>query len=78
MVETPSSKVVKAGSRTYFLDVKQTKEGKPYLVITESRFQGESKTRERVSLTVFPEQAVEFVTSLREVVDNLLAMHKPS
>jgi len=72
MEDTPISKVVKAGSKTYFFDVKMTKEGKPYLVITESRFKGENKARERVSLTVFPEQAAEFVTGLKEVVDGLL------
>lgn len=67
MAETATSRIVKAGSKTYFFDVKQTKEGKPYLVITESRFQGDEKTRQRVRLTVFPEQVKEFVQALTEI-----------
>ncbi|MDR1740198.1 MAG: PUR family DNA/RNA-binding protein [Bacteroidales bacterium] len=31
------SKAVKAGKRTYFFDVKETKQGERYLTITESR-----------------------------------------
>jgi len=53
MEESPISKVVKAGSKTYFFDIKKTQEGKAYLVITESRFQGEERKRERASLIVF-------------------------
>ncbi len=73
MTETQTSKVIKAGSRTYFFDVKQTKEGKPYLMITESRFHGEGKARERISLTVFPEQAQAFMGGVREAVESLSA-----
>ena len=35
-----ANKTVKAGSTTYFFDIKETKGGKLYLVITESRFKG--------------------------------------
>ncbi len=42
------SRTIKAGSKTYFFDIKESKEGRPYLVITESRFKGEGKDRERV------------------------------
>ena len=41
MEEQMDSKKVKAGSSTYFFDVKKTKEDKPYLMITQSRFKGE-------------------------------------
>lgn len=71
MTETQVSKVIKAGSKTYFFDVKQSKEGKLYLVITESRFQGEGKTRERASLTVFREQAQEFSQTVAEMAGKL-------
>ena len=60
MPDNGDSITVKAGARTYFFDLKETKEGKPFLVITESRFKGEDSERERVSMTVFPEQAEEF------------------
>jgi len=56
-----TSKTVKAGAKTYFLDLKETKEGKPYLVITESRFKGEGQQRERASIAVFPEHARDFL-----------------
>ena len=65
------SRQVKAGSRTYFLDVVKSQEGKEYLKITESRFKGESKERERSSVIVFPEHAQEFATAVAEVVAKL-------
>ena len=71
MIDSDDSKVVKAGSKTYFFDVKQTKEGKPYLVITESRFQGEGKDRERVSIVVFPEYAQAFLETTQEILRKL-------
>jgi hypothetical protein len=60
MPDDVDSLTVKAGAKTYFFDIKETKDNKPYLVITESRFKGEGKQRERVSMSVFPEQAEEF------------------
>ena len=71
MVDATASKIVKAGSTTYFFDVKATKEGKPFLVITESRFRGEGSERQRSSIVVFPEQIKEFSTSLQEIAITL-------
>ncbi len=65
--DNTDSRTVKAGAKTYFLDIKKTKEDKPYLVITESRFKGEGKDRERVSIAIFPENAGEF----REAVSDM-------
>ena len=62
---------VKAGSKTYFFDLKETREGKRYLVITESRFQGEGKDHERVSIVVFPEHAQEFLVAIQQMVRKL-------
>ncbi len=53
------------------LTIKEATEGKPYLVITESRFKGEGKDRERVSIVVFPEHAQEFVETVQEMVRKL-------
>ena len=50
MTEQTSNKIVKAGAKTYFFDLKRTKEGKPFLVITESQFKGENQERERAVL----------------------------
>ena len=69
MVE--ESKTVKAGARTYFFDLKETKEGKPYLVITESRFKGEDDDRERNSIVVFPENIEEFMGAVSAMAAKL-------
>lgn len=60
MPDDADSRTVKAGSKTYFLDIKKTRGNKPYLLITESRFKGEGEERERVSISIFPENAEEF------------------
>jgi len=52
-------------------DVKETKGGKPYLVITESRFKGEGSERQRSSIVVFPEQVKEFTSALMEIAGDL-------
>ena len=71
MVDSSASKIVKAGSTTYFIDVKETKGRKPYIVITESRFKGEGSERQRSSVVVFPEQIKEFTSALQEMVSEL-------
>jgi len=71
MAEREENRTIKAGAKTYFLDIKSTKEGKPYLVITESRFKGEGKERERASVIVFPENAEEFSQAVAEMTGKL-------
>ena len=71
MADQNNSKIVKAGGKTYFFDLKQTKEGKSYLIITESRFLGEDKERERVSIMVFPDHAQDFLAATQEMVMKL-------
>ena len=68
---TDESKTVKAGAKTYFFDLKETKEGKPYLVITESRFKGEGEERERNTIVVFPENAEAFVKAVSKMAAKL-------
>ena len=71
MTQKEMSKTVKAGSKTYFFDIKQSKEGKPFLVITESRFKDQGPERERHSILVFPEQADEFAKALTEMLKHI-------
>ncbi len=40
MADQNDRKTVKAGSKTYFFDLKEAKEGKSYLTNTQSRFYG--------------------------------------
>ncbi len=68
MSEAQASTTVRAGSRTYFVDLKQTGKGKRFVVITESRFKGEGKDRERHRITVFPEDADAFLKAVTETI----------
>lgn len=65
------SETVKAGSKTYFFDIKETREGNPYLVITESRFKGEGGDRERKTIVVFQENASEFADAVSKMTAKL-------
>jgi hypothetical protein len=47
------SKVVKSGKNTYFVDVKEAKNGNKYLAITESQVNGDSK--KKTTIRVFGE-----------------------
>jgi hypothetical protein len=67
VVHAKESTIVKASSRTYFFDIKKTQDGKPYLVITESR----KKENTRASIMVFPEDAGEFFAALEEMIAKL-------
>lgn len=56
---------LRAGGRTYFLDVKQTKKGAPYLSIKESRRKGNDFERNR--LLVFQDDLEGFMKALKSV-----------
>ncbi len=71
MPDENESKTVKAGAKTYFFDLRETKEGQPYLTITESRFKGEGKDRERTSIVVFAESAADFLEATQEMIQKL-------
>jgi hypothetical protein len=63
---------IKAGSRTYFVDIEPVQDGsRKYLKITESRMKGEGKDRERNTIIVFPETAQEFANAISEMVAKL-------
>ena len=66
------SRTLKAGSKTYFFDIKKTKDEKPYLVITESRFKGEGEERERSTIVVFQDNAEEFERTVSEMITKIL------
>ena len=70
MNDDKQSKQIKGSGRTYFLDVAKTREGKPYLRITESR-KGEGDAFERNSINVFPEDADKFAQAVSEMVSTL-------
>ena len=61
------SKMLKAGSTTYFMDVKEAKNSKKYLTVTASQpaKEGEGKFAKR-SVVVFSSVADEFINALKE------------
>jgi hypothetical protein len=66
------SKVVRAGKRTYFFDVKATRQNEYYLTITESkkRFGQEGKFFfEKHKIFLYKEDFEKFAEGLAEVVD---------
>ena len=56
---------VRAGGRTYFLNVKETREGKPYLSLVESRKNGENFEKSR--MLVFQDHLDDFIKGLQSV-----------
>ena len=68
------SEMLKAAGKTFFFDVKETREKKPYLVITESRLKGEGEKPERSSIMIFQENLGEFA----EVVAKMAKKITPS
>ena len=58
------SSMVRAGRTTYFVDVREAKNGRKYLSISESRLDGDEK-RQRSTLRVFSENVEQF----RQAVD---------
>ena len=73
------SKVVRAGKRTYFIDVKATRGDDYYLTITESRKRIDrdgNATFTRNQIYLYKEDFAKFVDGLGEMVD-YIKTHKP-
>lgn len=65
MQESIYSKNIKAGSKTYFFDIRITKSGQKYLHITESRLENTEKIRN--SIVIFDDHIDEFYNIFEEV-----------
>lgn len=72
MEREKKSEMLKAASKTYFFDIKETREGKPYLIITESRLKGEGEKPERTSIMVFQENIKEFAGIITEMAKRIV------
>ena len=69
------SKALRAGRRTYFFDVRETKAGDYYLTITESKkFTNEDGTffYKKHKIYLYKEDFSEFNSSLKETVDFII------
>ena len=69
--ENRDSMTLKAHSKTYFFDVRKTKEGKPYLGITESHLKKDTKESQRSTIFIFPEDAPTFKQAFDEMIVRL-------
>ena len=58
------STMVRAGRTTYFVDVKEAKNGNKYLSISENRINGEEK--KRTTVRVFGESIQEFKKAVED------------
>lgn len=64
------SKSLKAGDRTYFIDVKEAKNNAKYITIAESRRSKEDEKKfTRSSVMVFDNQVEKFRAALVEAMD---------
>jgi hypothetical protein len=63
------STMVRAGRTTYFVDVKEAKNGNKYLSISENRIDGEEK--KRTTLRVFGETIDQFRQAINEAAANV-------
>ncbi len=61
--DTTTTAQIRANSKTYFLDLKKTKQGSAYLQITESR-KGQNNQFVRSTINLFPESFGEFIEAL--------------
>ena len=74
-VEEIFSKALRAGRRTYFFDVRETKAGDYYLTITESKkFTNEDGTfyYKKHKIYLYKEDFAEFNSSLKETCDFII------
>jgi Protein of unknown function (DUF3276) len=70
------SRMIRAGRRTYFFDVKENRHGGVYLVISE-RKSSEEGPAEHFRVMVFPEDVQHFTEALGEAVE-FLRHYRPS
>ena len=71
MARETKSRMVRAKGRTYFFDLKETEEGKRYLLLTESRRTPKGDEFLRSTIILFPEEAQEFGQTAKEMIAKL-------
>jgi hypothetical protein len=71
-LENVYSKKVRAGKkRTYFFDVKETRNNGYSLIITESRKRFDDRGYDRSSVFIYPEDINKFAKALSEVIEHI-------
>jgi hypothetical protein len=72
--DTLASETLKTSGRTYFFDVKEAKSGRPYLSVTETRYDKESGQRERSCLIFYPESIRDFHKTFQNMARQLITI----
>jgi hypothetical protein len=67
-----TSRVLRVGAKAYFFDLRKTKDGQPYLSITESRPKEMSAERERRKILVFANEARRFGDAVAAMIARLI------
>ena len=65
-----ATKTVRGGGRTYFFDLRESKNGNKYVQVTETR-KGQDGQSVRNTLFLFPDQAEEFQSALSEIIEQV-------
>jgi hypothetical protein len=65
------SSMVRGGKNTYFVDVREAKNGKKYLSLSETHFDGEE--RKRSTMRIFGESIEPFRQAVEEAVSAIAA-----
>lgn len=73
MIEDEYTSRLRAGSRTYFFDLKKTTEGKFYFDISESKKKGEN-TFEKHRILIFEEELKQFKNEVVELNEKYLEL----
>lgn len=67
--ESLFSTMVRAGRTTYFVDVKEARNGNKYLAISENQLRGNEK--KRVTLRVFGDSIAQFCKAIEEAAGSV-------
>jgi hypothetical protein len=65
------SSMIRGGKNTYFVDVREAKNGKKYLALSETHFEGEE--RKRSTMRIFGESVEPFRQAVEEAVTAIAA-----
>ena len=68
---TMYSTMVRAGKTTYFIDVRESKNGRKFIAIAETRL-GDGEKKERSTVRVFGETIEQFRQAINEAAASLM------
>ncbi|MCP3659403.1 MAG: PUR family DNA/RNA-binding protein [Bacteroidetes bacterium] len=65
------SERIKAGRRVYFFDIKPTRSGDYYLVITERKWSGDEGNSEKHRIFLYKEDLNKFSSAINKAIDHM-------